>query len=204
MKLYYMQGSCSLAAHIAAREVGLDFQLVRFDKKDHLLEGGAHLEDVNEKGYVPVLELDDGRRLTEVQAVLQYIADLKPAARLAPPAGTFERSQLQEWLSFLSSELHKSFWPFFHDGCEDEKPNQAARLKKGFSWVEKKLGDRPFLQGDTFTIADAYLTTMTNWIKPAGFDLGAWPGLKAYRTRMLERPTVRAALEAEGLVKRPA
>jgi glutathione S-transferase len=204
MKLYYMQGSCSLAAHIAAREAGLAFELVRFDMKERTLDGGGRLEDVNEKGYVPVLELDDGRRLTEVSAVLQYIADLRPSSRLAPPAGTFERYQLQEWLSFLATELHKSFWPFFHAGCEAEKPNQGERLKKRFGWVEQKLGDRPFLYGDDFTIADAYLTTMANWIKPAGFDIAAWPRLQTYRNRMRERPAVSAALEAEGLLKRAA
>lgn len=201
MKLYYQQGACSLAPHIALREVGLDFKLVRFDSPSHLLEGGGKLEDVNSKGYVPVLELDNGERLTEVAAVLQYIADQAPQSGLAPPLGSFERYRLQEWLNYLASEVHKSFWPFFHAGCESEKPNQRERLVSRFNWIEERLGDKPFLMGDTFTVADSYLLTMLNWLRPAGFDIGQWPRLKTYRGRLRERPSVRAALEAEGLLK---
>jgi glutathione S-transferase len=204
MKLYYMQGACSLAPHISLREAGIPFTLVRYDGKSHALDGGARLEDVNDKGYVPVLELDNGKRLTEVPAVLQYIADQRPESRLAPPSGTWERYQLQEWLSFLSTEVHKSFWPFFHDGCEEERPAQAERLKQRFGWVERKLGERPFLMSETFTVADAYLLTMVNWLRPAGFDPGQWPRLKEYRARLSQRPSVQAALEAEGLKKRAA
>jgi len=201
MKLYYMQGACSLAPHIALRELGTDFKLVRFDRKEQTLEGDGKLEDVNPKGYVPVLELDNGVRLTEVPAVLQYIADQAQQSRLAPPFGTFERYRLQEWLNYLSSEVHKSFWPFFHSGCESEKPNQRERLLSRFQWIENTLGDKPFVMGDSFTVADAYLVTMLNWLRPAGFDIAQWPKLKAYRARLRERPSVRAALEAEGLVK---
>ena len=201
MKLYYMQGACSLAPHIALRELGADFKLVRFDGKKQTLEGDGKLEDVNPKGYVPVLELDNGERLTEVPAVLQYIADQAPNSRLAPPFGTFERYRLQEWLNYLSSEVHKAFWPFFHSGCEAEKPNQRERLLSRFQWIENSLGDKPFLMGGNFTVADAYLLTMLNWLRPAGFDIAPWPKLKAYRARLRERPSVRAALEAEGLVK---
>src|SRR4051812_24762549 len=204
MKLYYMQGACSLAPHIALREAGMQFQLVRYDAETHALENGAALETVNEKGYVPVLELDGGERLTEVSAVLQYIADQAPASKLAPPNGTLERYRIQEWLSFLGTEVHKSFWPFFHQGCEAEKPAQAERLHQRLGWVERRLGDRPFLagSGDTFTIADCYLLTLVNWIRPAGFDLAKWPGLQRYRSRMWERPAVAAALQAEGILKR--
>jgi len=201
MKLYYMQGACSLAPHIALRELGTDFKLVRFDRKEQTLEGDGKLEDVNPKGYVPVLELDNGERLTEVPAVLQYIADQAQQSRLAPPFGTFERYRLQEWLNYLSSEVHKSFWPFFHSGCDSEKPNQRERLLSRFQWIENSLGDKPFLMGGNFTVADAYLLTMLNWLRPAGFDIAPWPKLKAYRARLRERPSVRAALEAEGLVK---
>jgi len=201
MKLYYMQGACSLAPHIALRELGTDFKLVRFDRKEQTLEGDGKLEDVNPKGYVPVLELDNGERLTEVPAVLQYIADQAQQSRLAPPFGTFERYRLQEWLNYLSSEVHKSFWPFFHSGCDSEKPNQRERLLSRFQWIENSLGDKPFLMGGNFTVADAYLVTMINWLRPAGFDIAPWPKLKAYRARLRERPSVRAALEAEGLVK---
>jgi glutathione S-transferase len=204
MKLYYMPGACSLAPHIALREAGMTFQLVRFEKEKQALEDGAPLKGVNDKGYVPVLELDSGERLTEVSAVLQYIADQAPASKLAPANGTFERYRLQETLNFLATEVHKSFWPFFHEGCEAERPLQGERLQRRLSWVEQKLGDRAFLagSGETFTVADCYLVTMVNWIRPAGFDLAKWPGLQQYRSRLRERPSVKAAMEAEGLFKR--
>lgn len=204
MKLYYMPGACSLAPHISLREAGIPFTLVRYDSKSETVEGGKRLQEINEKGYVPVLELDNGERLTEVVAVLQYIADLKPASRLAPPLGSWERYRMQELLNFLGTEVHKSFWPFFHGGCEAEKPNQAERLRQRFTWIEKKLGDRPFIFSDTLTIADTYLLTMVNWLRPAGFDPAHWPGLKDYRTRLSQRPSVQAALEAEGLRRRAA
>lgn len=202
MKLYYMPGACSLAPHIAMREAGMTFDLVRYDKEAHALQGGTSLESVNDKGYVPVLELDGGERLTEVPAVLQYVADQAPATRLAPPNGTMARYRLQEWLNFIATEVHKSFWPFFHGGCEAERPNQQERLHKRLGWVEGHLSDRPFLAGDTFTVADCYLLTVVNWIRPAGFDLARWPGLQAYRNRHKDRPSVKAALEAEGLHRR--
>ncbi len=202
MKLYYMPGACSLAPHISLREAGLPFSLVRYDGEAQMLDGGGLLEEVNEKGYVPVLELDSGERLAEVAAVLQYIADQRPESRLAPPSGTWERYRLQEWLSFLSTEVHKSFWPFFHRDCEAERPTQQERLQRRFGWLEQKIGDRPFLMSDAFTVADAYLLTMLNWLRPAGFDLGQWPRLKEYRARLSQRPSVQAALEAEGYKKR--
>ncbi len=202
MKLYYAPGACSLAPHISLREAGLPFSLVRYDTKAQVLDDGGRLEEINEKGYVPVLELDNGERLTEVAAVLQYIADQRPESRLAPPSGTWERYRLQEWLNYLSAEVHKSFWPFFHDGCEAEKPAQAERLRRRFAWIERKLADKPFLMSEVFTVADAYLLTLLNWLRPAGFDPGQWPRLKEYRARVGQRPSVRAALEAEGFTKR--
>jgi glutathione S-transferase len=198
MKLYYAAGACSLAPHIALREVGADFTLVRYDMRSGQLEGGR-LEDVNDKGVVPVLELDDGQRLTEVAAILQYIADSAPERELAPPAGTMERYRLIEWLSFLGTEVHKIFWPLFHDGEEVENRKAREKLARSFAWTERKLGSRPFVMGDKFTVADPYLFTTLNWTRPAGIDLNAWPGLKDYRSRIRERPTVDAALKAEGL-----
>jgi glutathione S-transferase len=203
MKLYYMPGACSLAPHVALREAEIPFTLVRYERKSGV-EGGTPLEQINEKGYVPVLELDNGERLTEAPAVLQYIADLRPNARLAPPPGAWERYRLQEWLNYLSSEVHKSFWPLFHEGCESERPNQTARLGQRFDWLEKKLGDKPFLISDAFTVADAYLMVMLNWLRPAGFEIAQWPRLKEFRSRLIQRPSVQAALEAEGLRKRAA
>ncbi len=202
MKLYYAQGTCSLAAHIALREAGLPFTLVRFDMKAQLLETGAKLETVNEKGYVPVLELDDGQRLTEVTAILQYVADQRPESGLAPPAGTMGRYRVQEWLNFIATELHKIYWPLFHDGADIEKQHALEKLNRRFAWVEQKLGNQPFLMGERFTVADAYLLTVVNWTRAAGIDLNQWPKLKEYRSRLRERPSVHAALEAEGLIKR--
>src|SRR6266851_8531882 len=202
MKLYYLQGACSLAAHISLREAQMPFTLVRYHRDGQVVDGGERFEEVNEKGYVPVLELDNGERLTEVAAVLQYIADQRPDSQLAPPFGSLERYRLQEWLNFLGTEVHKSFWPFFHEGCEAERPAQSERLRRRLDWIERKLGDRPFLMSENFTVADAYLLTMVNWARPAGFDLGQWPRLKEYRARLSQRPSVQAALEAEGLKKR--
>lgn len=202
MKLYYATGTCSLAPHIALREAGLSFDLVRYDMKNAALDGGGSLAEVNEKGYVPVLELDDGDRLTEVSAILQWIADHAPEAKLAPPNGTMARYHLQEWLNFIATEIHKIYWPLFHDGAEIENTHARERLDRRFTWVEQKLGDQPFLTGDSFTIADAYLLTVLNWTRAAKIDLEKWPKLAAYRTRLRERPGVAAALEAEGLLKR--
>jgi glutathione S-transferase len=202
MKLYYFPAACSLAPHIALREVGLPFALVRLDTKTGELEGGGRIEDVNEKGLVPVLELDDGERLTEVSAVLQYIADRKPELGLAPAAGTMARYRLAEWLNFIATELHKIYWPLFHDGADVEKDNARAKLARGFDFVDRRLGDGPFLMGPTFTVADAYLLVVLNWMKPGGLDADRWPRLKEYRARLRERPSVAAALEAEGLMRR--
>lgn len=199
MKLYFATATCSLSAHMALREAGLTFDLVRFDMKTRLLADGRPLEAVNDKGYVPVLELDDGTCLTEVAAILQYVADQVPERHLAPPPGSFERYRLIEWLSFLGMEVHKIFWPLFHDGAEVENTHAREKLARSFTWIEKHLGDQPFLMGSTFTVADCYLTTVLNWTKAAGIDLDRWPALKAYRLRLRARPAIAAALEAEGL-----
>jgi glutathione S-transferase len=201
MKLVYFPGACSFAAHVTLREAGLPFSLVLYDRATQQLDAGGKLEDVNDKGYVPVLELDDGQRLTEAAVILQYIADQRPQTGLAPPAGTMARYRLQEWLNFIATEIHKSYWPLFH-GPDVEKPGARERLDRRFSWTQEKIAGRNFVLGDTFTVADAYLLTVVNWMRPAGLDPGKWPGLKEYRARIAQRPTVRAALEAEGLLKR--
>src|SRR5689334_15410397 len=186
MKLVYFPGACSFAPHVALREAGLPFSLVLYDRATQQLDAGGKLEDVNDKGYVPVLELDDGQQ---------------PRTGLAPPAGTMARYRLQEWLNFIATEIHKSYWPLFH-GPEVEKPSARERLDRRFSWVQEKIAGRNFVLGEAFTVADAYLLTVVNWMRPAGIDPGKWPGLKDYRARLSQRPAVRAALEAEGLVKR--
>jgi glutathione S-transferase len=202
MKLYYAQGTCSHAPHIALREAGLDFTLVRYDMKRATLESGQPLTTIHEKGYVPVLELAGGERLTEAAVVLQYIADRVPERGLAPPAGTMERYRLMEWLNFLATEVHKIYWPLFHDGAEIENQKAREKLGRSFGFIERRLGERPFVPiglESGFTVADAYLVTLLNWAKPGGIDLGAWPKLKAYRSRIRDRPAVVAALEAEGM-----
>lgn len=201
MKLYYARGACSLSVHIALREAGLSFDLVRYDiPKAHLDAPGA-LGDVNPKGYVPVLVLEDGQRLTEAAVVLQWVADRKPELKLAPPCGTMERYRLQEWLNFTATEVHKLFWPFFHEKAAPEKPTAEPRLRKALDFADRALAGRQFLLNG-FTVADCYLFNVANWIRPAGLNIAAWPNLRDYRARIADRPAVQAALEAEGLLKR--
>lgn len=202
MRLYYMQASCSLAPHIALREAGFTFELTRLDKKTQKLEGDRELSEVNDKGYVPVLELDDGERLTEAAVILQYIADQKPELKLLPAPGTFERYRAQEWLNFIATELHKTYWPIFHDGAEVEVHKAREKLARIYGWVQQKLGDRELAFGEGFTVIDCYLFTVLNWARAAGVDLESWPKLAAYRKRVRERPSVAAAFEAEGLTRR--
>jgi len=202
MKLYYAFATCSHAPHIALREAGLPFELVRFDMKARALDGGAKLEDVNEKGFVPVLELDDGQRLTEVAVILQYIADLAPEKRLAPRFGTMERYRLMEWLNFIATEVHKAYWPLFHDGAEVENTKAREKLGRNFTLIEKRLGKGPWLMGEQFNVADAYLITVLNWTRAAAIDLGQWPGLKEYLGRGRKRPAVVTAMEAEGMLRK--
>lgn len=202
MKLYYATGTCSFAPHVALREAKIPFDLVRYDMKSRQLDGGGSLEAVNDKGYVPVLELEDGRRLTEVSVILQYVADLSPQSGLAPVAGSFERYRHLEWLNFIATEIHKAYWPLFHDGAEIENTNAKERLTKRFGWVQSKLGAQPFLMGESFMAADAYLLTVLNWTRPAGIDMGQWPRLKEYWSGLRKRPSVVEALAAESPLKK--
>jgi len=202
MKLYYSPGACSLSPHIALRESGQPFDLVKVDTKTKKFDGGGDFLGVNGKGYVPVLELDDGTRLTEGPAIVQYLADRKPESGLAPKAGTMERVRLQEWLNFLTSELHKGFSPLFSpETPEDYKPVARKRLAGRFDWLSKQLEGRQYLLGDRFSVADGYLFTLLNWIPYVGMKLEDWPVLQAYRDRIGARPAVREAMNAEGLVK---
>lgn len=201
MKLYYAVGTCSFAPHVALREAGLDPTLVRFDMKTQSLSDGAPITDVNPKGYVPVLELDDGTRLTEVAAILQYIADQHPTSKLAPPAGTLARYRLIEHLHYIGMEIHKIFWPLFHQGEPVENDKARSKLSRSLSFIQDALGDSTYLMGDDFTVADAYLVTVLNWTKPAGIDLSQWPRLFDYWKRVRARPAVQAALAGEGLLR---
>lgn len=196
MKLYFTPGTCSLASNIALREAGIAFQMSKVDKRTKRVDGVLDFTTINPKGYVPALQLDDGQVLTENVVVLQYIADLNPAASLAPPAGTMERYRLQEWLSFINSEIHKTFSPLFSsEATEDTKTYARNYLGKRLRYVEGELGDKEYLMGHQFTVADAYLFTVLGWGVHVGVDIG--PKLKSYVDRIRARPHVAEAIAAE-------
>jgi glutathione S-transferase len=202
VKLYYIPAACSLASNIALREAGLKFELVRVDKHTKRAADGLDFNEVNPKSYVPALTLDNGEVLTENVTVLQYIADRNPAAKLAPPAGTLERYRLMEWLSFINSELHKSFAPLFRqDAPEDSKQYARNNLSVRFDYLQRVMGAKPFLMGEQYTVADPYLFTVLSWGGYTNIDLGKWPQLKRYVERIGARPHVIEALKTEGLVK---
>jgi glutathione S-transferase len=198
MKLYYSPGACSLASHISLREVGAAFDLERVDLKTHKTSKGEDFYAINPKGYVPTLALDQGGILTENVAVLPYIADLKPQSGLAPQRGTAERYRLFEWIGFVGSELHKSHKPFFSpDATDKEKSAASEKLRGRYDFIEKTLQKQPFLMGEHFSVADAYLFVMLVWLPKTGLDLAAWPALKSFHSRIGERPAVQQAREAE-------
>ena len=202
MKLYYSPGACSLSPHIALREAGLDFTLVRASTKTHQLDDGTDFYSINPLGYVPVLELGSGERLREGPAIVQYIADQVPDKQLAPANGTLARYQLQSWLNFIATEVHKGFSPLFNPATPaDYKKMCLDRLGQRLQWVNDQLQDGGYLMGAQFTVADGYLFTVTNWAKPMGIDLSHLDKLVAYRQRIGERPAVIAAMKAEGLIK---
>jgi glutathione S-transferase len=203
MKLYFSPGACSLHPHISLREAGVPFELVRVDLRAHKLAGsGEDYYGVNPKGYVPVLELDDGARLSEGAVIDQYIADQKPESGLIPRPGTLERYRVQEWLNFISSELHKQFSPLFYPTTSEEtKTQQRQQIGRRFDLIEKTLAKHPYLTGDTFTVADAYLFNMLGWTDHTGIDRAKWPALVAFFDRVSARPAVKAALEAEKATK---
>jgi glutathione S-transferase len=200
MKLYFVPGACSLSPHIVLRETGANFELEKVDFKDRTTSGGKDFGAVNGKGQVPVLELDSGERLTEGPVIVQYLADQNPAAGLAPAAGTLERYRVQELLNFTASELHKSYSPLFRPNTPDAYKDIAREnLGKRYDWINGVLANRPYLTGDTFTVADAYLFTVTRWAPRVGVDLAKWPNVAAYVNRIAARPKVQEALKAEGL-----
>jgi glutathione S-transferase len=202
MKLYYSAGACSLSPHIVLLEANLPFTLVKADLKTKKTEAGVDYLTINSKGSVPALQLDDGRVLTEGPAIVQYLADQKPDSGLAPRAGTFERYQLMEILNFITSELHKGYGPLFNPKISaDWKASVLLNLDKKFAWLSGYLGNKPYLLGNTFTVADAYLFTVLRWSGHVGIDLTAWPVLTAYQSRVAQRPKVEQALRDEGLLK---
>jgi glutathione S-transferase len=202
MKLYYSAGACSLSPHIVLLEAGLPFTLEKADLKTKKTETGIDYLTINSKGSVPALQLDDGRVLTEGPAIVQYLADQKPDTGLAPRAGTFERYQLMEILNFISSEVHKGYGPLFNPNISaDWKAAVLLNLDKKFVWLSGFLGNKPYLMGTTFTVADAYLFTVLRWSGRVGIDLTPWPVLTAYQARVTQRPKVEQALRDEGLLK---
>lgn len=199
MKLYYSTGACSLSPHIVMRELGMEPELLQVNLRTGQFHGEP-FSKINPKGYVPVLELDNGEVLTEGAVIVQYLADQKPAAKLLPAVGTMERYRCQEWLTYISSELHKGFSPLFSPTASEEaKQATKEQIGKKLDLVERQLAKTPYLMGDNFSVADAYLFTVLSWSAIVRLELEPWPSLKAFLQRMKSRPAVQAALKAEGL-----
>lgn len=200
MKLYYAPGACSLSPHIVINEAGLSARYVKVDLKAKKTESGSDFLSINPKGYVPTLELDEGAILTEGPAIVQYLADQVPQKRLVPAAGTFARYRLQEWLNFISTELHKGFGPLFYPPSPEVKEAAAARLLERLRYVNDVLKDKAFVMGDDFTVADAYLFTVLGWARFVSLDLAPLPALGHYIARVAGRPAVQKTLQEEGLL----
>lgn len=209
MKLYYLPGACSLAPHIVCKELGLEADMVKVDHKTHTTEDGRDFRQLSPFGYVPLLELDDGATLREVPAILQYLADLKPGSGLAPPNGSMARYQLQEWLGFLNSEIHKGFIPLLYATLAGKYGTGTAqpKLEQRYAWINELLGSRAYLMGERYTAADAYLYALTQWgqadwlqsVYRTGIRFDGLNHLKAWYLRLRERPAIQRALADEGL-----
>jgi glutathione S-transferase len=205
MQLYFSPGACSLASHITALEAGVPVTLERADTKTKKLVDGSDYYAVNSKGAVPALKLDDGQVLTEGVAIMQYLADQKPQSKLVPAAGTLERYRVQEWLNFITSEVHKGYSPLWNPNADPKVKEYAlGNLEKKLDWINGQLAGKQYLTGDTFTVADAYLFTVINWSFFLGMNLDKWSALKEFHARVAARPKVQEALAAEGLNKKAA
>lgn len=200
MKLFYSKGACSLASHIALYEAGLNFEAVAVDLKSKTYKGGD-FNKVNPKGYVPALQLENGQVLTEGAAILQYIADQKPEANLIPKAGSFERYRTQEWLTFIATEIHKTFSPLWAAQTPEEvKVQSKEKLAKRFDYLSTHFEKNKFLMGTQFTVCDAYLFTVMSWSNYVNIDLTKWPKLMGYMETVKSRAGVLAALKAEHII----
>src|ERR1700722_2352544 len=200
MKLYYSPGTCSLSAHIVLREAQLPFDLVKVDLYTHTTEGGSDFHAVNPKGSVPVLETDAGERLTEGPIIAQYLADLAGREDLLPKAGTMARYRVQEWQNYITSEMHKSFSTLFNPGFDaNAMATQRGVLRKRYEWLSSELSQRPFISGHSFTIVDPYLFAVTSWSEAVGLELGDLEPIQRYMSTLRARPSVQAALRAEGM-----
>jgi len=202
MKLYYAAGACSLSPHIVALEAGIPVELVKVDTKAKRTANGEDFWQINPKGYVPALQLDNGELLTEGTAIVQYLADLNPESGLAPANGSTARYRLQETLGYINSELHKTYTPLFKpDTPYAVRDERKDYLRKRYALLEQHLAKHDWLIGDQFTAADAYLFTVTNWAQHVGLDLSDFPAIGAFQQRVSSRPNVQSALRAEGLLK---
>lgn len=202
MKLYFSPGACSLSPHIIATEAGIPLELVKVDTSTKTIRQEGDYWEINPKGYVPALELDDGEVLTEGPAIVQYLADRKPGTGLAPANGTFERVRVQEMLNYITSEIHKTYSPLFNPAVLPQvREERLAYLRKRYALIEKRLADRKYLFGDQFTVADAYLFVVTNWARGVKFDLADFPNIQAFQKRVGSRKSVLQAMHAEGLIK---
>lgn len=201
MKLYYSPGACSLAPHIVAREAHIALDLVKVDIATKRTERGTDFLEINPKGSVPVLELSDGERLTEGPVISQYLADLKPESELAPINGTMARYRLQEWLGFINSDLHKTYSPLFNPATpEPVRSERQDALLEYYALLERHLSTQPWLLGNRFSAADAYLFTVINWAAHVGLDISKLTAVALFQQRVAGRPAVREALQAEGLL----
>ncbi len=201
MKLYYSPSACSLAPHIVLREAGVAFELVKIDTARHVTADGSDFYAVNAKGQVPVLELDDGTRLTEGPVIAQYVADKAGATSLMPAAGSLARYRVMEWQNHITSELHKSFTPLFHDDVDTTaKRALAGVLRRKLAWLDGQLAGKLYLTGETFTAADAYLFVVLGWARFVKLDIADLSHLQAFIARVVARPAVREAMRAEGLL----
>lgn len=198
MKLYYAPNTCSLSPHIVLRELGLEFELIKVDNRSKLTADGRDFRTINPKGYVAALELDNGQILTEGPAIVQYLADMKPESGLAPRAESWARVRLQEWLNFITSEIHAGSAPLFNATLPEEvRAFFREKLFRRFDFLEDALNDKTYLTGSSFSVADAYLFTVLGWCEFFSFELNRWPALLAYKRRINARPAVQAALLAE-------
>jgi len=198
MKLYFSPGACSLASSIAFHEAGVPVELVRVDTGAHKLKDGSDYYKINPRGYVPALQLDDGQVFSEGAALMQYIGDLAPASAVIPKPGTVDRLRANSWLTFISSEIHKSYSPLFNKALNDDaKAIFKDKLARRFDELEKHFTSHKYLMGDQFTVADGYLYTVISWSPHVGIDLSKWKHLADYRQRVADRPKVKEALQAE-------
>lgn len=202
MKLYYSPGACSMAAHIVLAESGLPYSITRVNLKDKTTEAGEDYMQINPKGYVPCVRLDNGALIGENTALLAYLGELKPAAALMPPGGTIENYRVREWLGFVSSEMHKNCSPFFRpDTPEATLQSQRELLRKRLAYLDTELAGKSYLTGQAFTSADAYLFVVLNWFGKVGIDLAAYPNVKAFHGRVAARAAVQRVMKDEGLLK---